>query len=591
MNHNVIKHRALAGLGTKRTRRGSVAALAAIGLLAVAACTSSSSSPPAAKSSGSSGSTGTSASGMGTKTLVVESTALSPLTKTFNPFDQTSTGFQLHSTNLYYEPLFFFNILNPNEAPQPMLATTYSWSNGGKTLTLTTRSGVKWSDGKPFSAADVAFTENLLKTVPSATGAPAPTSATATGPNTAVINYAQPEVANLFLIGTQCIVAQHIWQSVSSPGTYPDATPVGTGPYVLDSFTPQGVLLKENPNYWNKSAIHVPEVDFPSYTSGTAAETALTSGQIDWAGNDISNVQNVFLAANTSTNHTWLNSAPYLSANNVVTLWLNVTKAPLNDPKVRQAISYAINRQQLSTQGETGYELPATSSSGLLLPVDQSQLASQYANDLPKTGDPSKVSQILTSDGYTKTGGKWMKNGQPISFSIEDPIAYTDYYTDAQLIVTQLNAQGFQAKVDGVGQPTQWTNDANNGTFDAMLHWSNNGTGPYFYFDNWMDYTTSAPIGKPAAGDYGRFNNPQAQAALAQYTSSTDASTQQSALNTLESIMSTQVPAIPLLYGAAWAEWSTKNYVGWPSTSNPYSDPGPNPTEIEYVILHLTPAH
>jgi peptide/nickel transport system substrate-binding protein len=572
MNHSSIRGRALVGL-----------AVAAV--LTAAACSSSGSSSGPTNSS-----SAKAATGMGTKTLVVESTQLSPLTKTFNPFDQTSTGFQLHSTNLYYEPLFFFNILNPNEQPVPMLATAYSWSNSGKTLTLTTRSGVKWSDGKPFSAADVAFTFNLLKQAPSTTGTPTPVSATATGPNTAQITWAQPEVANLFLIGTQCIVAQHIWQSVSNPATYADASPVGTGPYVLSNFTPQGILFKANPNYWDKSAIHVPEVDFPSYTSGTAAETALTSGQIDWAGNDIANVQNVWNSANPTTNHTWLNSSPYLSANNVVTLWLNVTKAPLNDPKVRQAISYAINRQQLSAQGETGYELPATTTSGLLLPIDSTQLAAQYANDLPSTGNTSKAAQILTSDGYAKTGGKWMKNGQPISFSIEDPIGYTDYYTDAGLIATQLNAQGFEVKVDGIGQPTQWTNDAANGTFDAMLHWSNNGTSPYFYFDNWMDYSTSAPVGKPASGDYGRFNNAQAQAALAQYTSSTDTSTQESALNTLENIMSTQVPAIPLLYGAAWAEWSTKNYVGWPSPSNPYSDPGPNPTEIEYVLLHLTPA-
>jgi len=300
-------------------------------------------------------------------------------------------------------------------------------------------------------------------------------------------------------------------------------------------------------------------------------------------------VQNVFVGANPSTNHVWLSSAPYMSSNNVVTLWLNVTKAPLNDPKVRQAISYAINRQQLSTQGETGYELPATSSSGLLLPTQQSLLDPKYANDLPATGDAAKVTSILQSDGYTKSGGKWTKNGATIKFSIEDPIAYGDYYVDAQLIVKQLNSLGFNASVNGVGQPTAWANDAANGTFDAMIHWSNQGPTPYFLFDNWMDYNTSAAVGKPAGGDLGRFNNPAAQTALNQYVSSTDSSTQQAALNTLEGIMSTQVPAIPLLYGAAWAEWSTKNYTGWPSPSNPYSDPGPNPSEIEYIILHLTP--
>jgi peptide/nickel transport system substrate-binding protein len=424
MSHRSIKPRVLSGL----------AAMAAVILtVGVAACSSSGSSTASSTSSSRS-------SAMGTKTLVVESTPLSPLTQTFNPFSATSTGYTLHSTNLYYEPLFFFNILSPSQAPVPMLATAYSFSNGGKTLTLTTRSGVKWSDGKPFSAADVAFTFNLIAKNPALaqTGTPAPTSATATGPNTVVLNFATPQAGNLYLIGTQAIVSQHIWQSVSNPATYADANPVGTGPYVLDKFTPQGILFKANPNYWNKSEIHVPEVDFPSYVSNTAAEQALESGQIDWAGNYLTNVQNVFVAKDPAHNKVWFSSSPYMTANNVVTLWLNTARAPLNDPKVRQALSYATNRQQLADQGETGYELPATSSSGLLLPVDQSLLQSQYANDLPATGDAAKVASILTSDGYTKTGGKWAKDGKTISFSIEDPISFSDFWLDVQLLTAQL---------------------------------------------------------------------------------------------------------------------------------------------------------
>lgn len=561
-------------------QRTIVTGIAAAAILAIAACGSSSSTTGNKAPQGATG-----------KTLVVESTAQSPITQNFNPFEATSSGTILHSTDLYYEPLFFFNTLDPSAKPADLLGTGYTWSDGGRTVTITTRPGVKWSDGKAFSAADVAFTFNLLKGNPalSQTGTPAPSSATTSGPNTVVLTFAQPEAANMFLIGTQSIVSQHVWSKVSSPSTYNDTTPVGTGPYVLSKFSPQGILLKVNPLYWNKSSVKVPAVDFPSYTSNTAAQSALTSGQIDWAGNDITNVQSVFVGASPSTNHVWLSSAPYMSSNNVVTLWLNVTKAPLNDAKVRQAVSYAINRQQLSAQGETGYELPATSSSGLLLPTQQSLLNPKYANDLPATGSATKVASILQSDGYTKSGGKWTKNGKTITFSIEDPTAYTDYYTDAQLIVKQLNALGFDASVDGVGQPTAWANDAANGTFDAMIHWSNQGPTPYFLFDNWMDYNTSAAVGKPAGGDLGRFNNSRAQAALNQYVSSTDTTTQQAALNTLEGIMSTQVPEVPLLYGAAWAEWSTKDYTGWPSPSNPYSDPGPNPSEIEYVILHLTP--
>ena len=251
-------------------------------------------------------------------------------------------------------------------------------------MTLTTRSGVSGATGKPFSAADVAFTFNLIaknpalaQTAPRRRPAPPPPGRTrwcSTSPNR------RPD---LYLIGTQAIVSQHVWQSVSNPSTYADASPVGTGPYVLDKFTPQGILFQANPGYWNKSAIHVPEVDFPSYVSNTAAEQALESGQIDWAGNYITNVQNVFVAKDPAHNKVSFNNNPYMASNNVVTLWLNTTRAPLNDPKVRQALGYAADRQQLADQGETGYEMPATSSSGLLLPVDQSLLQSQYANDLP----------------------------------------------------------------------------------------------------------------------------------------------------------------------------------------------------------------
>jgi peptide/nickel transport system substrate-binding protein len=176
-----------------------------------------------------------------------------------------------------------------------------------------------------------------------------------------LLNFAAPQAGNLYLIGTQAIVSQHVWQSVSNPATYADANPVGTGPYVLDKFSPQGVMLKANPLYWNKSQVHVPEVDFPSYVSNTAAEQALESGQIDGAGNYITNVQNVFVAKDRAHNKVWFNNTPYMTPNNVVTLWLNTTRAPLTDPKVRQAIRYAADRQQLAAQGETGYELPATS--------------------------------------------------------------------------------------------------------------------------------------------------------------------------------------------------------------------------------------
>ena len=54
--------------------------------------------------------------------------------------------------------------------------------------------------------------------------------------------------------------------------------------------------------------------------------------------------------------------------------------------------------------------------------------------------------------------------------------------------------------------------------------------------------------------------------------------------------MSTQAPVIPLLYGAAWYEYSSKDYTGWPTQSNQYNDPVPNSPYLEYTLLHLAPA-
>jgi peptide/nickel transport system substrate-binding protein len=553
-------------------------AVGAILSMAVAACSSS--------GSGSSKSTSTSG-----KTLVIDDAPLSPMTDTFNPYSATSTGGPggVTAEGLYNEPLFIWNILNPGQAPFHVLGTGYSWSNGGKTLTITTRPGVKWNDGRAFSASDVAFTFNMIKANPGldTNGTPVPTSASAPNSTTAVLNFKAPQYANLFLIGQAYIVPQHIWSKVN-PVTFADPNPVGTGPYMLDKFSPQGFTLKENPLYWNKSAVHVPEISYPAYSANFNIVAPLASGQIDLAGNDIANVQNVYLGKDPA-NHTWFSNSPYLSTNNVVGLFFNVTKAPLNDPAVRKAISYGINRQQLSTQGETGYELPETSTSGLLLPQANGYLSPSLANNLPAAGAPSKVSAILTADGWRKVGGKWTKGGKTISFSISDPINFTDYYLDAQDIAKQLNGLGFNVTVNGVGNPTVWSGDVSNGNFDTTIHWSNQGPTPYQIYDGNLDANLTAPVGKPAATNIGRWNDAATQQALAQFASSNSASVQQAAISKLENIMTNQVPVAPLLYGAAWWEYSTRNYTGFPSSGNPFMNPTTNSPYLEETVLHLTP--
>ena len=81
----------------------------------------------------------------------MESSQQNSITKDFNPFVQSSAATLLGATTLIYEPLLQFNAIKPGSVYN-WLATGYTWSNGGKTITFTIRPGVKWSNGTPFTS-------------------------------------------------------------------------------------------------------------------------------------------------------------------------------------------------------------------------------------------------------------------------------------------------------------------------------------------------------------------------------------------------------------------------------------------------------
>lgn len=523
----------------------------------------------------------TPAASHGPSTLVIEDNPVSPFTQDFNPFDTNDTAYEVNAQGMIYEPLLQFDALKPGTV-YPWLAKSYTFSPDGKTVTFKLQPNVKWNDGQAFSSADVAFTFNLMKQNKAInTNGINPTDVKTPDANTVVMDFTTPQFTNLFYIGSAYIVPQHIWSTVSNPSTWQDTTPVGTGPYKLAKFNSQGFTLSKTGTYWQQSMVKIDNLSFPSYVSNTTASLALAQGQIDWGGNDIPNIQKTFVNADKAHNKYWF--APV----NVVTLQLNTTKAPLNDAAVRRAISAGIDRNALSTIGETGYEAPATSSGGLLLKgVDDKFLMPSLSNDLSQ--DKNKVSQILGGDGYSMVNNKWTKNGQTIKFTIEDPSSYSDYYEDDTLVSQQLNSLGFDTTVNGT-TPDTWVSDYNTGAFQATIHWGNQGPSPFYQYDNWLDNNLSAPIGQAATGDMSRFNDPNAQAALAEFANTNDPSTQADALNKLQQIVSEQAPVIPLLYGASWDEYSTKKFTGWPTQDNPYMNPTPNSPFMLYTILHLTP--
>jgi peptide/nickel transport system substrate-binding protein len=552
-----------------------LAVCAALGAAAViAGCGGTSSS----SSSGSGGSSGHASSG--SSVLTVESSQQNAITQNFNPFIQSSAATLLGATSLVYEPLLQANAIKPGQY-YDWLATGYTWSNGGKTITFTIRPGVKWSNGTPMTAADVAFTFNMIKQYPDVNNTGLSVGSASSSGNTVTINFASPQYANLQNIAGQTyIVPESIWSKVGDPGKYTDPNPIGTGPYTVSQFTTQGITLKANPTYWGGKPA-VSEVQFPTYASANTALAALQTDQLHWAGNFIPGVQQVFEAGH-SSHQVWF---PPVQTNS---LEPNLTKFPTNQLAVRKAISLALDRTALSQQAEGGLEPPVSNASGLTLPIFQQFLSPTVSGE---TLDPhpniaaakqvlEQAGYVMGSDGFFRT-----KSGQKLSLDITNPSSFADYATGDQLIAGWLRKAGIDATF--VGQSvTAWSSDIATGNFQLTAHWSQTSVSPYQLYNDWLN---SAQATNNAAGDYERLKDPTVDAALNKLAADNTVAAQQADLAPIEQYVANNLPIIPTVYGVVFDEYNTSKFTGWPTAANPYESGSPNTPTNEVVVLRLRP--
>ncbi len=517
----------------------------------------------------------------------MESSPESTITQAFNPFVPTQAAYGMGATGLIYEPLIEFNLAAPPKY-YPWLATSYAWSNGGKTITFAIRQGVKWNDGTPMTPADVVFTFNMMKNNAAINLNGLKISSVSASGNNVTVNFPTAQYTNLQSIAGTAIVPQAIWSKAGNPATFADANPVGTGPFKLLSFTPQGFTLVKNPGYWQASSVRVPKVFFPVYTSNTGALTALFSGQIDWTGNYIPGLQKSFV--NTDPAHHGYWEAPG-GTNSLIP---NLNKWPTNQLAVRQAISAAINRQLLASEGEAGLENPVLNATGLTSPLFDAWSGPVASMTVSATGSATAAKQILQKAGYTMgSNGFFSKGGRTVSITITNPSAYTDYAQVDALVAQELRAAGIDAAFQGQSVDA-WNSDVASGNFQLTSHWSNGGITPYNMYDGWLD--SSLATGNSATGDYERLNDPAVNAMLARLAGAETTAQQTAALAPIAQYVAANLPVIPTTTASQWFEYNSQNYTGWPTQDNPYetgqpsgTNNGPGSGTDVVVILHLVP--
>jgi peptide/nickel transport system substrate-binding protein len=499
----------------------------------------------------------------------------------FNPFN---ANVNFLSFGPVYEELTFVNGLKSGQTTD-WLASSYAWSNNNQTLTFTMRPNLKWTDGKPLTAADVLYTFNLLKghaALDLNAAWSVLKSVTQQGSDKVIFTFKGPAVPYFYYIAAQTpIVPQHIWSKIANPVTYKDDHPIGSGAFTMSSCSPQVIKYQKNPKYWQAGKPSIDTVYYPAFTSNDPANQQLASGKAEWGSQFIPNINSYYLKKNPD-NHYWF--PPLVN----VSIFVNLKDPILSNVAVRKAMAYAIDRSKVSEIGEYGYE-PPSNQTGIVTPTFSDWLDQGLAKQVGY--DPAKAEQILQQAGFKKVGGVYQTpDGKPLSFHILNIGGYSDWIASVQVIQDELKAVGIKITPDNLSSTT-YDNNVYNGKY--QLAYDGNESGgpqPYYELRQLLYSKNSAPIGQSAASNWERYESPQVDKLIEEYAATADSAKQHQIVKQLEAVMVNEIPVIPITEAVDWYQYNTKNLSGWVVKGNPFARPAAyeNP-DWGVMLLHLKP--
>ncbi|MEM0134352.1 MAG: ABC transporter substrate-binding protein [Thermoplasmatales archaeon] len=519
-----------------------------------------------------------------TGNITVVTAAYPTFLDSFSPFNPSVYPSEI--VELFYEPLYQVDATNGTSIP--WLATGYNWSNDYHTLTFDLRHNVHYSNNALFNSTDVNVTYQLEKEYPSLDTDNVwsyLSSVTASGPYKVVFNFKSVAVTELYYIETGLIIYAPQFENASNPVTFTDPNPIGTGPYMLSQFSSTKIILTANPHYWQPNEPHIKNVIYNAYTSNTAADEALASGDIDWGNLFAPNMSTIYTAKNPEYYHY------YFSLGAPAMLWTNDLRWPLNESYFRQAISMAINRTQIYLDGEYGYDTPASLNMiPAQIPLWVNSSLQAKAKEL-STFNITKALDLLESHGYTlRSGALYAPNGTAVpSMTIQTVSGYTDYDADISFIATDLKSIGISVTAETPVYSTEISNLFTGNFWMLELYSLTTGPNPYYtYSADYYDNGNITPLGLTASSDFERWNSStDGFAANLSLFSTTDNSAKlYNASNNMTSALISQMPSIPLVYAAYWYEYNNKTIGGFPTPSNYYWLGGPAYSP-DVVILHL----
>jgi peptide/nickel transport system substrate-binding protein len=473
---------------------------------------------------------------------------------------------------LLYETLFRYDPLKDKFIP--WLATDGKWV--GRNYVLTVRNGVKWNDGKPFTAADVKFTFETGKLAGSEYSTMWKTGLTKITTKGNVVTFTfggrpnfQDWDSTLYQIA---IVPRHIWSKYSATEITTgnaDKNFVGTGPFKYGAGKGSSQTLQWNrrADWWATKALgkKMPMkyvVDIHN-TTNTASLQNFLQNKIDLSNNFFPGIDKQI----GGKIQTYYAKAPYMLAANTAWLVPNTTKAPLSDRAFRRALAMSINVDRIVT-ADYGNIVSKANPTGLLPTwgkwIDQAQ-----AKKLGFSYNIAGAKALLAANGYRDTDGDGFvenKNGSEINLRIIVPNGWSDWMTAIQIIADSSKAAGIRI-TPAYPDFNSLVDERNSGKFELVINNEKQiGNTPYVYYD----YLFRLPLAEQQTTvNFSRFTQagaaPWALTLKLNKVKSTNVKAAKKLHSQIQKYILDYLPAIPLWYNGMWAQYNTSVWENFPT--------------------------
>ena len=423
--------------------------------------------------------------------------------------------------------------LTPDNKVYPDLAESYQVSSDGLTYTFKLRKGVTFHNGDPLTAEDVKFTFDRLR---------APHSGYSYGSQVATIKrvvvidphtvaFHLSEKTAPFLIYMAFPGSSIVPKKLVQSGHDLNKQPIGSGAFKFVSYQPKNsISFARHANYYQRGKPYLDAMTWRIIADTSALTTALVTGEAQFTNvvppqnwKQVKSTHGLATAAVQGSSYNWL--LP------------NNSKSPFTNEKVRQAISYALNRQDLVNGAFFGLATPIL---GGVIP----SWSWAYAPDVRftgPTGDPAKAKRLLAQAGYA--------NGFSTKMTIAS--SFPNLMAMAPIIQQDLAKVGIKAKIGTVEIPRYWDVVWSTSNFDiTTMYWVSPLVDPDdFLFNN---YHSKMPI------NVQKYSSPRMDKLLEEAKATASQGRRKQLYREIQELSMHDMPIVPLVNGSLLFAYTEK---------------------------------